>query len=178
MAAHRRTIAKYFALAATTAFFVGCAQVPTQEMSDARQAITAAGEGGLGGERYVWLGTAERSLRDAEAWLKHEGTFQQDLQAASEGEPHSPLHLGGHLPPGAKSNRQASQGIAMWRDDEFAREDAIRAKANASRAQSGCCANYVEYWEAGRTDFSRFYDKHLCSVSTRSPQSVCAVLGY
>ena len=108
-----------FVILAVAGLMTACANAPVQEISDARQAIDAAGQ--PGGEASVWLGAAERWIDTAEEWL-------------AQGYPASMRDRGDQL------------GV---RADELSRNDAVQLKAHAARAQGVCCSNYVDYLGAG-----------------------------
>jgi len=75
--------------AVTVAYFVmlmaliSCASAPVQEMSDARQAIQAAKEGGTTGDSQTSLTKAESLLKEAEAALES-GEYKKAKLTATE----------------------------------------------------------------------------------------------
>ena len=75
--------------AATALYFIllmaliSCASAPVQEMSDARQAIQAAKEGGTSSDSQVSLNKAESLLKEAEAALES-GEYKKAKLTATE----------------------------------------------------------------------------------------------
>ncbi len=116
-----------FVILAVAGLMTACANAPVQEISDARQAIDAAGQ--PGGEASVWLGAAERWIDTAEEWL-------------AQGYPASMRDRGDRL------------GVSA---EELSRKDAVQAKADAARAQGACCSSFIDYLGAGSPKLNKFF---------------------
>lgn len=74
------TVFIYFALLMV---LVSCASAPVQEMSDARQAIQAAKEGGTSVDSQTSITKAESLLKEAEAALEN-GEYKKAKLTATE----------------------------------------------------------------------------------------------